>query len=49
MFLYWVNRLWIKTGRYEMHDDPLVYSAKDRATWIVFAAMMGTVSFAYYV
>jgi hypothetical protein len=36
---YWISRLWIKTGRAEMHDDPLVYSAHDMASWVIFGAM----------
>jgi 4-hydroxybenzoate polyprenyltransferase/phosphoserine phosphatase len=39
LLLYWVSRMWIKTSRGEMHDDPLVYSARDRASWIIFAGM----------
>ncbi|HRD49858.1 MAG: UbiA family prenyltransferase [Candidatus Competibacter sp.] len=39
LMLYWISRLWIKTVRGEMHDDPLVYSLQDRASWILFAAM----------
>ena len=39
LLLYWVSRMWIKTARQEMNDDPLVYSAKDLTTWIVFASM----------
>ena len=27
---YWLGRLWVKTGRGEMHDDPLVYTLMDR-------------------
>jgi len=27
---YWLGRLWIKTARGEMHDDPLVYTLMDR-------------------
>jgi hypothetical protein len=38
--LYWVSRLWIKTGRGEMHDDPLLYSMRDRTTWLVVSAMV---------
>lgn len=26
VMIYWIARLWIKTGRGEMHDDPIVYS-----------------------
>jgi H+/Cl- antiporter ClcA len=29
LVLYWIARLWIKTGRGEMHDDPLVFAARD--------------------
>ena len=36
---YWVSRLWIKTSRGEMHDDPLLYSVRDRASWIIVAMM----------
>lgn len=39
LLLYWVSRMWMKTARGEMHDDPLVYSARDRTSWIVFALM----------
>lgn len=39
LMLYWVSRLWIKTTRGEMHDDPLLYSLRDRGSWFVFAGM----------
>lgn len=32
VLLYWVSRLWLKTHRGEMHDDPLVFAATDRAS-----------------
>ena len=32
VLLYWVSRLWLKTHRGEMHDDPLVYAVADRAS-----------------
>jgi 4-hydroxybenzoate polyprenyltransferase len=40
LILYWISRLWMKTSRGEMHDDPLVYSLKDRASWIILAGMV---------
>lgn len=43
LVLYWVSRLWLKTSRGEMHDDPLVYSIRDRASWVVFASMLAVV------
>ena len=30
--IYWAGRLWIKTSRGEMHDDPVVYTLKDRGS-----------------
>jgi len=40
LMAYWVSRLWLKTSRGEMHDDPLVFSLKDQASWIVFIIMV---------
>jgi len=36
----WVCRIWMKTSRGEMHDDPIVFAARDRWSWAtaVFAA-----------
>jgi len=31
---YWLMRMWIKTHRGEMHDDPIVYSLKDKGSLI---------------
>ena len=39
LMLYWISRLWIKTSRGEMHDDPLVFSLQDIGSWMVFLAM----------
>lgn len=29
VLLYWLGRLWVKTDRGEMHDDPLIFAALD--------------------
>lgn len=29
LLLYWLGRLWVKTDRGEMHDDPIVFALKD--------------------
>jgi len=29
---YWLMRMWIKTHRGEMHDDPIIYALKDRGS-----------------
>ena len=33
--IYWIGRVWIKTSRGEMHDDPVVYALKDRASRLI--------------
>lgn len=33
VLLFWQCRLWIATSRGEMHDDPIVFSIKDRISW----------------
>lgn len=38
--IYWLARLWIKTSRGEMHDDPVVYAIKDKGSRIVVLLMM---------
>ncbi len=32
LLLYWITRLWFKTQRGEMHDDPLVFALRDRVS-----------------
>jgi 4-hydroxybenzoate polyprenyltransferase/phosphoserine phosphatase len=41
VMLYWLARLWIKTGRGEMHDDPLVYSLTDFNSLVCISVMVG--------
>ena len=42
--IYWLGRLWVKTSRGEMHDDPVVYAIKDHGSRftviLMFAVMM---------
>lgn len=37
LLLYWVSRLWMKTHRGEMHDDPVVFTARDWQSLVVVA------------
>lgn len=37
LLLYWMNRVWLKTSRGRMHDDPVVFALTDRPSLIVFA------------
>ncbi len=46
--MYWLSRLWIKTGRGEMHDDPLVYALRDRASRLTVLAMTLVTLVAYF-
>ena len=32
VLLYWIGRLWVLTSRGAMHDDPIVFALKDRAS-----------------
>ena len=38
--VYWLARLWIKTARGEMHDDPLVFAVRDFGSRITILAMI---------
>ena len=46
LMLYWVSRLWMKTTRGEMHDDPIIFSLRDRGSWACFVAMAAVAVFA---
>ncbi len=35
ILLTWTLRVWFKTIRGEMHDDPIVFALKDRPSWIL--------------
>lgn len=40
LLLYWVSRVWIKTGRGEMHDDPVVFAIRDRGSRLIVFAIV---------
>ncbi|MDD5579182.1 MAG: UbiA family prenyltransferase [Methylobacter sp.] len=46
--IYWLGRLWIKTARGEMHDDPLVFAIKDRGSRITILAMIAATLSAHF-
>ena len=35
LLLYWISRVWMKTHRGEMHDDPLVFALQDRLSLLM--------------
>jgi len=46
--IYWLARLWIKTSRGEMYDDPIVYAIKDRGSRVTVIAIIATMLSAYF-
>jgi 4-hydroxybenzoate polyprenyltransferase len=38
LLLFWQCRLWLATARGYMHDDPIVFAARDWVSWCVFLA-----------
>lgn len=46
--IYWLARLWIKTSRGEMHDDPVIYAIKDRGSRVTVMAMLATILVAHF-
>jgi 4-hydroxybenzoate polyprenyltransferase len=41
--LFWVSRVWVKTHRGEMHDDPVVFAVRDRISLLVGAGVIACV------
>jgi len=33
--LYWIGRIWLKTQRGEMEDDPIVFTVKDPVSYVI--------------
>lgn len=46
--LYWLARLWLKTSRGEMHDDPLIYALRDYGSRLVLLAMVVLMVLAHF-
>ena len=43
LLLYWVGRMWIKTFRDEMHDDPIVFTIKDKGSLICISCIFAII------
>lgn len=41
--IYWLARMWVKTSRGEMLDDPVVYAIKDRGSRITLCGMIAII------
>jgi 4-hydroxybenzoate polyprenyltransferase len=46
--MYWLGRIWIKTSRGEMHDDPVVFAMTDRGSRAAILAMVLVVLVAHF-
>lgn len=46
--LYWISRLWVKTARGEMHDDPIIFAVRDFGSQITIFSMVGITILAHY-
>lgn len=46
--IYWLARLWVKTSRGEMHDDPVVYAIKDRGSRVTVFGMIAVMLAAHF-
>jgi 4-hydroxybenzoate polyprenyltransferase len=46
--IYWLARLWLKTSRGEMHDDPIIYAIKDRGSRITIFCMLVVMLIAHF-
>jgi 4-hydroxybenzoate polyprenyltransferase len=38
--VYWTGRMWIKTARGEMHDDPIVFALRDKGSRLAILAIV---------
>jgi len=46
--LFGICRMWLKTARGEMHDDPVVFALRDRGTRLAFVAMVAIAMLAHW-
>jgi hypothetical protein len=46
--IYWLSRVWIKTVRGEMHDDPLVFAVRDVGSRITILTIISITLITHY-
>ena len=49
ILMYWIARVWIKTSRGEMHEDPIVFAIKDTVSRLAVLSIMLAVVAAMFV
>jgi hypothetical protein len=42
LLVYWCGRLWLLANRGEIDDDPILFTSRDRVSWIVAALALVT-------
>ena len=47
--IYWIARLWIKTARGEMHDDPIVFAVRDFGSRVTVLTMLAVTAIAHFI
>ena len=43
LILFWQCRLWLSTARGGMHDDPILFAARDKVSWLAFVCVAAVV------
>ena len=46
VLLFWITRIWLLARRGEVHEDPIVFALRDRASYVVFGLAIGIMLFA---
>lgn len=41
MLVYWLSRIWLKSHRGEVHDDPVVFAARDWQSLVIIGLLLG--------
>jgi 4-hydroxybenzoate polyprenyltransferase len=42
LILFWQCRIWLSTARGQMHDDPIIFAARDWVSWLVAICSVAT-------
>ncbi|MCP4700672.1 MAG: UbiA family prenyltransferase [Gammaproteobacteria bacterium] len=48
LLLYWLNRMWLITHRGHMHDDPIVFTLRDKLSYLVGLGIIWVAALAKY-
>jgi 4-hydroxybenzoate polyprenyltransferase len=49
LMLFWECRIWLATARGNMHDDPIVFAARDWVSWLVAGCSIAVLLFGRFV